>query len=161
MIQDYENLFSRNQTLAIAASTFGASNSLDLWGGRTAMPSVPGLGGTPLSDIGRGRKLMFFAQVTADFTSGGAATLKVELIMGTGVDGNGVINAGQVVLWDSGAIAKATCVAGYLFRCVDIPPGVNLRYLSSRYTIGTAAGTGGTITAGLTDQVPSNYGYWV
>lgn len=144
MILDLQNTLSDQQTVAIAAATPTLStNSIDF-----GAPGSNARGTTLTPNHGIGAKPELVVQVTQTVTSGGAGTLMVEVVVGTGVDGNGQINAGLRVLQQSAAIAKATLVAGYQFS-VGMVPSFTERYLAVRYNVGTADLTAGKVTAGL------------
>lgn len=149
MLMDKENLVSDDQSLAIAAGSVLSDYSIDL--GASATDS---LGNTPTSDIGRYLDGHFIVQVTEAFTAGGgAATLKVELVMAD----NAALDSNLVVLQDSGAISKATLVAGYQFR-LALPVGVSKRYLGCRYTVATNTMDTGKVTAGFVRDRQTNVG---
>lgn len=157
MIMDLQNLLSDQQNLAQAAASYLSTNSIDLWG-TTAVPTIPGLGGSVIKDIGRGSNPgpEMLAQITEAFTSGGAGTLQVQLIEGTGVDGNGQINAGINVLQETQVYALAALTLGKQVP-LALPVGITKRYLAMRYVIGTAAMTAGKITAGLVPNRQSSF----
>jgi hypothetical protein len=142
MLMDVENLFSDSQNLAQAAGTYASTNSLD-----TGVAGTPADGiqarGSPPHDFGRSRRAKLLVQVDQTFTSGGAGTLKVDVIMSDNAD-----LSSPTILESSQAIALATLVAGYQFR-LGLPIGITKRYLGLQYTIGTATMTAGTVTAGL------------
>jgi hypothetical protein len=152
MIFDLQNLLSDKQ--AVTTGTQLSTNSLDL-----GVPgTVPGglvSYGSALRDIGRGQPVHLLIQVNTTFTAG--TNLTVNLVAGTGVDGNGQINAGTVVLQSSGAILEATLLSGYQFRISgDLPPGNSLRYLGVQY-VTTGTHSTGTITAGIVADHDTNY----
>jgi hypothetical protein len=142
MLMDAENLLSDSQNLAQAAGSYVSTNTID-----TGPTSSPAEGiqarGAPTRDFGRSRAGDLLVQVDQTFTSGGAATLLVDVIMSDNAD-----LSSPTVLNSTPAIALATLVAGYQFR-VGLPVGITKRYLGLRYTIGTAAMTAGTVTAGI------------
>lgn len=146
MLLDAQVLLSDNQDLSQAAGAYVSTGAIDL-----GVPGTMALGGSPISDIGRGNVPSLLCQVTETFTSGGAATLTVEVISASA----STLDAGVVSHMSSGAIALATLIAGYQFR-LAIPHGITGRYLGLRYTIGTAATTAGTVTAGLVMDLQTN-----
>ena len=82
--------------------------------------------------------------MTANFDStGDTGTLQVKLQTDSDEAFGSAVN-----LVDTGALAQATCVKGYRPIDIYLPNNVK-RYVRFYYTIGTANGTGGTITAGL------------
>lgn len=114
-------------------------------------------------DLGTGTPAMFnpddifcVLRVRSAITSVGAATVNFQLIS----DSNAVPDltyATEVVHWQSGAIAKASLVAGYIIGVFELPrtaPGTGAttykRYLGIQTLIGTAALTAGAIDAFLT-----------
>lgn len=147
---DAQNEFSRDQSLIAGAGNVLATNSFDC---KAAGTDFLGNSLSAFKDKGRGRLMQIVAQLTATVTSGGAATLQVQVIDGTGVDGAGQINAGLRILYQTDAIALATLVQGYQFKLGAIPIGTTQRYISLRFVIGTAAITAGTICAFLANEV--------
>lgn len=145
MLFDKQNMMSDGQ--AITTGTAYSTNSIDLG----AAQSHPYYGTIPnaLNDFGRGTEKLIHAQVVETFISAGAGTLTVSLITGTGVDANGLINAGEKVLESTPALALATLVAGYQFRFRAIPNGIDQRYLGLKYVVATADFTAGKVTAGI------------
>ena len=128
MILDKDLLCSDDQTLAFNIGNAASTNVIDL----------------AKAGVGRGEPVKVFCQMTANFDStGDTGTLQVKLqtdsdeAFGSAVD-----------LVDTGALAQATCVKGYRPIDIYLPNNVK-RYVRFYYTIGTANGTGGTITAGL------------
>ncbi|HLG72618.1 MAG TPA: hypothetical protein VK009_19545, partial [Chloroflexota bacterium] len=89
-------------------------------------------------------KLLTRFEVVTPFTSGGSATLQVQFQ--TSPD-----NSAWSTLAQSDAIPVASLVQGYKFLPGELPGGTS-RYLRLNYVVGTAAMTGGAVTAAL---VPS------
>lgn len=143
MLLDKQNTVSNQQSLVAAVGTVVSTDSIDLWG-QAAVPTVPGLGGSVLKDIGRGKEPELLCQITEQVTSGGAGTLQFQLVMAD----DDALTTNPVVLQETVAIAKATLVPGYQAR-LCIPVGVSKRYLGAKYVIGTADLTGGKVTAGI------------
>ncbi len=128
MIQDKDLLCSDDQTLAFNIGNAASSNLIDL---------------TKVG-VGRGEPIKVFCQLTADFDStGDTGTLQVKLQTDSDEAFGSAVN-----LVDTGALAQATCVKGYRPIDIYLPNNVK-RYVRFYYTVGTANGTGGTITAGL------------
>lgn len=128
MILDKDLLCSEDQTLAFNVGNVASSNVIDL----------------AKAGVGRGEPVKVFCQMTADFDStGDTGTLQVKLQ----TDSNEAFGS-AVDLVDTGALAQATCVKGYRPIDIYLPNNVK-RYVRFYYTVGTANGTGGTITAGL------------
>jgi hypothetical protein len=154
MMLDAQNLLSDAQNLAQAAGTYLSTNAIDLWG-QASIPVVPQtIGqaqGPVIKDIGRGLPPEILTQITTTFTSGGAATLQVQLVMAD----DAALSTNLVVLQETLALALATLVAGYQFR-LAVPPGITKRYLGVRYIIGTAAMTAGNVTAGIAASLQTN-----
>lgn len=161
MLFDKENCFSWKQDLGTAGTTGAigthrSTNVIDLGApGTIYLPPLKGTNPSAEIDIGKGSPIEVLILVNETFTSGGAATLQCILSTGTGTDGTD-INAGEVTLFDSGALALATLVAGYYFKFRTFVPGTKLRYLQTRYVIATAAMTAGEISAGIVDGVQTN-----
>lgn len=130
---DKEQMFSEAQDISQTAATYNSTNVIDLGG--------------PYK--GEGEPIEVLIQIIAALV-GSSSTLQV--ILQTDSD---VAFGSPKTLWDSGAIAEATLVAGYKFPLRVLPNGSE-RYLRITYTIGTATTTAGTITAGLTRHIPSN-----
>lgn len=128
MILDKDLLCSDNQTLAFNIGNAASSNVIDL----------------AKAGVGRGEPIKVFCQMTADFDStGDTGTLQVKLQTDSDEAFGSAVN-----LVDTGALAQATCVKGYRPIDIYLPNNVK-RYVRFYYTVGTANGTGGTITAGL------------
>jgi hypothetical protein len=141
MLLDNQNLVSNNQSLVQAAGTYLSDFSIDLG----ATGTIPGLGGSPNSDPGKS-DIEFIAQIVQTFTSGGAATLQVNLVMAD----DAALTTNLVVLESTPVLALATLVAGYQFRLGhQLPVGITKRYIGLQYIIGTAAMTAGKVTAGV------------
>lgn len=119
-----------------------------------------------------GAPLGAYINVAAAVTSAGAATVQFQLI---GNRTDPTFASGNVVLADSGVVAKATLVAGYqiplfmnhvAFQSLE-PATSKLRYLTILVTIGTANLTAGTFNGWITnlpitsDNVSYNSGYTV
>lgn len=151
MMLDKENLVSDQQTIAAAAGNILSTNAIDTWGAASA-PTIPGLGGSVLKDVGRGNSPKLLAQVTETVTSGGAATVQFQLVMAD----DAALTTNLTVLAETPAIGYATCVAGYQAR-LEVPPGVSRRYLGMRYIIGTATTTAGKVTAGLVSDKQTTF----
>lgn len=125
MIFDKENLFSNAQAVTDSQAS---TNIIDLGVSR---------------DIGHGRAIEVAGYVGTTVLSGGSST--VNFLLQTDTQSS---FATSVTLYQTGAIAKATLVAGYKFMGLKLPEGVQ-RYLRLYYTLATADLTTGTFTAGL------------
>ena len=130
MLIDQQNQFSAAQAVTATGST-ASTNVVDLGVARD-------IGGA-VSD-----QLMLLCEVVTPFTSGGSATLQVQVQ--TSPD-----NSAWSILAQSDAIPVASLVQGYKFLPNEVPGGTS-RYLRLNYVVGTATMTAGAITAGL---VPS------
>jgi hypothetical protein len=108
-----------------------------------------------------GAPLYGYVNVNTTVTSGGSATVQFQVI-GNATDAT--FASGNVVLADSGAIAKATLVAGY-----QIPLAIShaamgshentgsfLRYVTILVTIGTADLTAGKFNGWITNAPVMN-----
>lgn len=132
MIFDKTTLLSDQQAItATAAST----NVIDLGPIKTGI----------VRDVGKGADCPLLVQVTEAFTAAGAATLTITLEC----DDNEAFSSAKT-LWTSGAIPKATLVAGYVVLPEYLPRGTNERYIRMNYTVATGPMTAGKIVAGIT-----------
>lgn len=142
MIPDKQLELSNNQSMAgkAAASSTLSTNTIDL--------GAPGnlylTGAAAAYDVGRGEPVQLLVQVTTAFTSAGAATVQVQLVMADAAD----LTTGLTVIQETPVIAIASLVAGYQFR-IAVPPGISKRYLGCAYNVGTATVTAGTIYAAV------------
>lgn len=123
-------------------------------------PAGPGgtIGGPLLHDIGRGgNRLKVDAQIVTAVTSGGAATVELDLV--SAPDNAGAVNTGSAtILLKSDAVAKATLVVGYRYRFSTIAREAGAqttsaatypRYLGMSVVIGSNQLTAGAVTAGM------------
>lgn len=145
MILDGQNLASDGQNLAQAIGTYVSTNSIDL-----GAPGVTPRGNTPPQDVGRSRGAEFFAQVVADFTSGGAGTLQINLIESPNAD-----LSAPTILQSTVPYALADLKKGFYAR-LSTPLGFRQRYCGFQYVIAAAAMTGGNVTAGVAMDLQSN-----
>lgn len=144
MILDQDLILSDAQDLSESTGDYLSENSIDL----KQTGTIPGIGGTPISDPGRGTPKHILVQVVEDFASSGSATLTVKVVSGTAVDGNGQISSGKKVHNSSRAYQLSELKAGKQIE-VAILPGIDQRYLAVEYTIGTDAMTAGKVTAAI------------
>lgn len=158
MMFDKQAMFSFKQTIvANAGTTIRSTSTIDLGSpGKIALPPLLGTEPSAEIDIGKGEEVQCLLMVNETVTGAGGGTVQVILSQGTGVDGNGDINAGEVTLFDSGAIAFATLVAGYQFKFRSFFAPTKLRYLQARYVIATQNSTAGKVTCGIVDQRQTN-----
>lgn len=139
MLLDKQNMFSDAQDLAQAAGNYLSTNTIDL--GATGATATQG---SPSSDIGRARGIDVLAQITETFTSGGAATLQVQLVSAD----NAALSSNLTVLSETPAYALAALTAGKQFPLRFAPP-VTQRYIGARFVIGAATTTAGKCSVGL------------
>lgn len=104
-----------------------------------------------LQDLGKGKRIPLLAQVVADMTAAGAATLQFQVQ--TSVD---AAFTSPVILYTSEAIPKASLVAGYQMA-IDIIPRRTLRYIRMNYIVATGPMTAGAVTAGVVAAVQTAY----
>lgn len=145
MMLDKQNMFSDQQALGTSAVS---TNSIDLWG-QAATPTIPGLGGTVLHDLGRGAVPGLLVQVTVQPVGG--TSVQAQIIMAD----DDLLTSNVVVLQESIAILTAALVPGYQFR-LGIPVGVSKRYLGVKYVI-SGTYTAGNVSAGIVWDKQSTY----
>lgn len=139
---DQQLMFSVAQDLAQAANTYNSTNVIDL-----GVPGTPAQGSVALiRNPGRGYIIKVEARIVEAFTSGGSATLTVNLVT------SAATNLGTpTTLATSGSLALAALTLGAkinLEAALD-DNATYLRYLGLQYVIGTATTTAGKVTAGL------------
>jgi hypothetical protein len=147
MFIDKQNTFSDKQSLINGIGSFLSTNVMDLFRGQTANPTAfggSGGGGVVLNDIGRGNPPELLAQLTEDVTSGGAATVEVQLVSAD----DAALTTNLTVLQTSGALPLSVLKAGYQARLAT-PAGITQRFLGMRYVVAVAATTGGKIFSGF------------
>lgn len=135
MILDHQNRYSNEQAVT---TTAGSTNVID---------HGPLASGNTGRDLGAGDPLFLYLLVTQTATAAGAAT--VTFTLETDTDES---FGSAVTLWDSGAIGKATLVAGYTFK-IPLPRGAYERYTRLKYTVATGPLTAGKFTAALVRNV--------
>ncbi len=133
MLLDMSNQFSAQQAVTAIGST-DSTNIVDLGVARD-------ISDAPTDD------LFLLCEVIAAFTSGGSATLQVQVA--TAPDNGSGAPGSWTVLYQSAAIPVASLIAG-----LKILPGggPTSRFVKLTYVVGTAVMTAGTITAAF---VPS------
>ena len=95
--------------------------------------------------------LRIYVQVDEAFTATGEATLTVDVVQAD----NAALTTNPVVLYTSGAKAKATLVKDGKKFFIEIGlPKTTKKYLGLKYTVATGPMTTGKLTAGLVDLVP-------
>lgn len=151
MIIDNELLFADGTW---APTALGDNISTNVW------DSGP-LSGTPTANAGRdlgiGEPLWLVITVKTAVASAGAATVDFRLR----TDSASSLISAPVDLASTGAIAKATLVAGYQMR-LRFPSIANQaykRYLGCNANIGTAVLTAGAFHVAVTKDVQSNARY--
>lgn len=143
MMMDKQLLFEDALALSgLSVATTLSTNAIDLWGG--ALATLP-QGGTVPADVGKGQDVEVFAAIGTATTSGGSATLQLQLITSAAAN-----LSSATIICSTAAIAVATLVSGYKFRFGSIPAGIAQRYMGLNIIVGTAVFTAGTLTAGLT-----------
>lgn len=153
MLLDKQVTFSDQQSLALTAGTPVLSdNTIDMRpaaanaaGRNTVVPGIAaGVNLTPVTDFARGQRVPLLAQITEAVTSGGAATLTVELV----THATDAALTGATARASTGALPLAQLTLGAQLA-LTVPPGITDRYWGLRYTVGTANTTAGRITAGF------------
>lgn len=134
---------------------FGIYNEFSEEQAETTIAAHPS---TNVVDLGAGgdalsRPIRFHCHVQTTATSAGAATVQVILQTAAVAD-----MTSAVTLYDSGAVAVATLVAGYkVTGKTGVPVGANcLQFLRVTYTIAVAALTAGKFDAFLSNDGDSN-----
>jgi len=135
------------QNLAQVAGTYIFDNTIDMWQGKTAAADTApaGVGGPLIGDLGRSTWFEVVAEIITTFTSGGAATLTLQLF--TSDDAAGATN--NTVQNATRAHALADLVVGKNFSTIKVPPGMTQRYLGLQAVIATATTTAGKVIAYL------------
>lgn len=103
-------------------------------------------------DVGAGEgvgDIFVYVAVAAAATSGGAATLQVQLV--TSDDAN--LSTPTVIASSASAIPLASLTNGAVLLAVRLPSAVYKRYIGIQQTTGTAAFTGGSVYAYLAEDV--------
>jgi len=107
-------------------------------------------------DFGQGEALWLVVTVKTTVTSGGAATVDFRLR----TDSNANLTTSPVDLVGSGAIGKATLVAGYQIK-LRVPSAAYKRYIGVNANIGTAALTAGAFHAAIVKEIAGNTKYTI
>jgi hypothetical protein len=135
MYIDKQNTVSSEQAVTAAAAS---TDYIDLSSAR---------------DIGMSGPVFFAITCTETAASAGATTVEFKIQ----TDDNSSFSSATTRL-SSGAIAKATLVAGYqLF--LPIPPGTNERYLRLYYDVAVANLSAGKFTAQVVHGIQKNQAY--
>lgn len=140
MILSQQQLFSDKQAItATAVST----NVIDL-----GLPGTPYDAAAPLhQDVGKGNKVPVLIQVTEDFDNLTSLTITIE----TG----STPSLGTAVI--SETILLADLVAGKQSVLTYLPNSIDEQYLGLRYTVTGTAPSTGSVTAGITMGVQTNF----
>ena len=129
-------------------TTFGMPVSLDTSGtGTEQIGEVIDTGVTD-HDLGVGYPFYFYISVADAATSGGAATAQFELVTAE----DEAITTGVEVLATSKEFALADMGEGEFLVATTIPYGQYKRWLALRQVTETAAFTGGSVNAFLTQE---------
>lgn len=148
MILDTYTLMSDDQDLAQTAGTY-YSDVLNTQGDAGYTTSADAPSGIT-KDLGKGVPVQLLCQITETFTSGGAATLQVDLE----TDDNESFSS-ATVLMSSPTYALASLTAGTQLLPEFVPYGGE-QYYRVKYVIATATTTAGKVTAGITTGIQSN-----
>jgi hypothetical protein len=147
MLADLQNIISDKQTLIAAVGTVVGTNVLDLRAvGTVPIANAAGNFLSPIADIGRmyhPPDLMIQITTTV-LAAGGAATVDFQIL------NSAATNLGSPTTLDSsGAIAKATLVAGYQVPAGRAMNPTALRYIGTNYVIATNDVTAGAVWCGI------------
>lgn len=116
------------------------------------------LGGSPNANggrnIGEGEELYLVITIKTAVTSAGAATVDFRLRTAAAA----ALTASPVDLVSSGAIAKATLVAGYQIK-LKLPNAAYQKFIGVNANIGTAVLTAGAFEAEIVKNLSSNTKY--
>jgi len=148
MILDKELQFADGTWAPTATGDNISPNVLDL-GPLSGLPSA-----NTNRDIGQGAQMVLLITVKTSVTSGGAATVDFRFR----TDSNSNLTTSPVDLASTGAIAKATLIAGYQVK-IAIPSSTFKRYVGVNANIGTAVLTAGAFECELVKDVQSNLKY--
>lgn len=142
MYIDKNTEFSDAQSIVgVAATAINSTNSIDLGSAR---------------DVGAGEDVWLVIQVqTTVLAAGGAANVTFKLLEDSQAD---MASGSAKTLYNSGAIAKATLVAGYRVCAIKLPRTAQ-RYLRCTYTPDTNDTTAGKVDAFLTKDPDANQAY--
>jgi hypothetical protein len=147
MILDSLLQFSGTQNLAQVVGNYVSTNILDLH--ISGLPVLANNQGARDLGIGDDPAMKLLVQVVTTFTSGGAATLAVNL-QGATDNGSGAPNAFSTH-WGSPVYALATLVQGARLLDMDMPrppAGIAIpRFLQLQYVVGGATTTAGNVSA--------------
>ena len=101
-------------------------------------------------DIGEGHNLYAVFTVTEAFTSGGAATLAIDVVVSAAT---GLTTPTSVGTVSAQALAALTLGAQFIVPIKPLVGSLGLRYLGAVYTIATATTTAGQMTADIVTDI--------
>lgn len=136
MITDKLNMFSEDQADVRNIAAYLSTKSIDLGLAKGIRVKNP---------------LSVYAKTGAAAFAGTNGTLKVEIVSAT----DAALTGSLTVLHASDLIPVASLTANTVFFKQKLPQVINQRYIGLRYTVATTNMTGGLITAGLTDTIPT------
>lgn len=101
----------------------------------------------------KGRPMAAVFTVDEAFTASGSATMTLELHVNSATNPS----SGGTKIYDSGAIAKATLVAGYR-KIVPLGPDIDGKYIEAYHTVASGPMTAGKISTVIVplDSVQTN-----
>lgn len=108
-------------------------------------------------DIGEGQQLYAVFTVTEAFTSGGAATLAINVVVSAAAALTTPTSVGTV---SAKAMAALTIGAQFVVPLAPLVGSLGLRYLGAIYTIATATTTAGTMTADIVTDIQDGKKYY-
>lgn len=98
-------------------------------------------------DFAKGPLKEVHIRIRTGFTTGASGTVQFRIQ----TDSTNAFGS-PTTIYDSGAIAAATLVAGYRLPVIALPIGVNERYVRILYTVATGTVAAGVIDAELVTQ---------
>ena len=157
MIIESEYLFADGTWAPTALGDNISTNVTDV--GPLGTPIGPGSTANLGRDLGQGQDLWFVVTVKTAVTSAGAATVDFRFRSAA----NAALTTTPIDLVTSGAIAKATLVAGYQFM-VRLPSALTgvtgyQRFVGANANIGTAVLTGGAFHVAIISDEQRNQKY--
>lgn len=135
MLTSANSTFSNNQAITASAAS---TNVLDLGAAGTPVGAAAALA----KDLGKGTKIPFLVQVTADFAT--LTSLTITLQKDT------VENFASPETVVAHTVAVADLVAGYQIPIDVLPIHLDQRYVRLYYTVTGGDATAGTIFAAIT-----------
>lgn len=155
MILDAYNTFLTATSVAATAGTALVGDTIDTsplnspW---SALSGVTTVGSNTGRDFGAGDTLWLYVLVTTTFTSGGSATVDIQLAESATLSGNNLSGASLVMSASAGAQGYASLTAKTAYR-VALPRGIRKQYMQMQVVTGTATTTAGSISAYFTNVV--------